>query len=174
MAAAQTAIATKAAAADLAAATAAIATKASAADLATASAAIATKASAADLATAQAAIASKTNAAANLAPNRAAVVDFAGRIASASGGPGDCVRVDGSSGPCGTGDATSYTKSFTAATTVTVFGIEHGLHTAQLRVTCYDSDGKLYEPDTITIDAETLNVVITHAIPQSGRCVLQR
>ena len=34
---------------------------------------------------------------------RAAVINQAGQIAAASGNLGDCVRVDGSSGPCGTG-----------------------------------------------------------------------
>ncbi|MEO8026187.1 MAG: hypothetical protein ABI823_06920 [Bryobacteraceae bacterium] len=37
------------------------------------------------------------------APSRAAVLNFGGQIDGASGNPGDCVRVDGSSGPCGGG-----------------------------------------------------------------------
>jgi hypothetical protein len=36
-------------------------------------------------------------------PGRAAVLGFSGGIEGAIGNPGDCVRVDGSSGPCGTG-----------------------------------------------------------------------
>jgi hypothetical protein len=37
------------------------------------------------------------------ASGRAAVIDQAGQIDGASGNLGDCVRVDGSSGPCGSG-----------------------------------------------------------------------
>ena len=37
------------------------------------------------------------------APGRVAVVNDTGALESASGDPSDCVRVDGSSGPCGTG-----------------------------------------------------------------------
>jgi hypothetical protein len=36
-------------------------------------------------------------------PGRAAVLGFSGGIEGAIGNPGDCVRVDGSAGPCGTG-----------------------------------------------------------------------
>jgi hypothetical protein len=35
--------------------------------------------------------------------SRAAVIDASGSLAAASGNAGDCVRVDGSSGPCGSG-----------------------------------------------------------------------
>ncbi len=36
-------------------------------------------------------------------PSRAAVINFGGQIDGAAGNPGDCVRVDGSAGPCGSG-----------------------------------------------------------------------
>ena len=36
-------------------------------------------------------------------PGRAAVITLTGAVESATGNPADCVRVDGSSGPCGTG-----------------------------------------------------------------------
>jgi len=39
------------------------------------------------------------------APNRAAFIDATGEIAAVSGAPGDCVKVDGTSGPCGSGAA---------------------------------------------------------------------
>lgn len=37
------------------------------------------------------------------APARAAVINFGGLVEGAQGDPADCVRVDGSSGPCGSG-----------------------------------------------------------------------
>ena len=37
------------------------------------------------------------------APNRAAFIDATGEIAAVSGAPSDCVRVDGTTGPCGAG-----------------------------------------------------------------------
>jgi len=40
------------------------------------------------------------------AAGHAAIVDETGGIASASGDPGDCLHVDGTSGPCGTGGVT--------------------------------------------------------------------
>jgi len=39
------------------------------------------------------------------APNRAAFIDATGELAAVSGSPGDCVKVDGTSGPCGSGSA---------------------------------------------------------------------
>jgi hypothetical protein len=36
-------------------------------------------------------------------PGRAALINDSGEIEAAAGSPGDCVRVDGSSGPCGAG-----------------------------------------------------------------------
>ncbi len=36
-------------------------------------------------------------------PSRAAVINFGGQIDAATGNPGDCIRVDGSAGPCGEG-----------------------------------------------------------------------
>jgi hypothetical protein len=42
------------------------------------------------------------------APNRAAFIDATGEIAAVSGSPGDCVKVDGTSGPCGSGTALGF------------------------------------------------------------------
>jgi hypothetical protein len=45
------------------------------------------------------------------APNHAAVINSAGMLEGATGSPSDCVRVDGSSGPCGGGGGVSYVYS---------------------------------------------------------------
>jgi len=41
-------------------------------------------------------------------PSRAAVIGATGELEAAAGEPGDCVRVDGSSGPCGGSSATAF------------------------------------------------------------------
>ncbi len=45
-------------------------------------------------------------------PGRAAIINDAGALEAASGDPSDCVRVDGSSGPCGTGSGSTGQISF--------------------------------------------------------------
>jgi len=51
-------------------------------------------------------------------PNRVAVISSDGELESATGAPEDCVRVDGTSGPCGTGaGGTAVTGTFVDAET---------------------------------------------------------
>jgi hypothetical protein len=49
------------------------------------------------------ALAARVSRGMSFAPGHAALIDDAGALATASGDPGDCLRVDGSAGPCGTG-----------------------------------------------------------------------
>lgn len=42
------------------------------------------------------------------APGRAAYIDATGELAAVSGAPTDCVRVDGTTGPCGSGSAIGF------------------------------------------------------------------
>ena len=44
-------------------------------------------------------------------PSRAAVIGATGELESASGDPEDCIRVDGSSGPCGVSGGGSAVRS---------------------------------------------------------------
>lgn len=72
-------------------------------------------------------------------------------------------------------NAGRYTATVTAQTTVTVTGATHGLGTNMLAVTCYDdSDPRArVEPNTVTADDGTNDVVITFFEAETGQCVLQ-
>lgn len=68
----------------------------------------------------------------------------------------------------------NYSKPFTSVTTLSILGTEHLLNTANLLVTCYDSESPAHivEPDSVTVDPVTYNVAIAFAQAQSGRCVV--
>jgi len=68
----------------------------------------------------------------------------------------------------------NYSYSFTAATLVTISGSQHGMGTTNLVVTCYDDSTppRTVEPDAVSIDTAGLDIRITFAEPQSGRCVV--
>jgi hypothetical protein len=71
--------------------------------------------------------------------------------------------------------AIRYTASFSSQTTVTVTGATHGLGTADLAVTCYDTADPphVVEGDGWTVNATTFDVVINFTNSQSGKCVLR-
>ena len=68
----------------------------------------------------------------------------------------------------------NYSKPFTSVTTLSISGAEHLLNTSNLVVTCYDAStpARMIEPDSLTVDPTTYNVIVTFAQPQSGRCVV--
>jgi len=68
----------------------------------------------------------------------------------------------------------AYAASFTAQTSVTIAGSVHQLNTANLLVTCYDTESPQMEvePDTISVNASTYDVTVNFAAAQSGRCVV--
>ncbi len=70
--------------------------------------------------------------------------------------------------------APNYSKPITAATTLSILGIEHALGNPNLIVTCYDnsSPAQRVEPDTVTVNPLTYDVVINFSTAQSGRCVV--
>ncbi len=72
-------------------------------------------------------------------------------------------------------NAGRYTETFAAQTSVTVLGATHGLGTNMISVNCYDdSDPREFvEPDKITTDDGTNDVVITFLESETGKCVLQ-
>jgi hypothetical protein len=73
----------------------------------------------------------------------------------------------------GTGMA-KYASSFTSQTSVSILGSTLNLGSSALEVQCYDASAirKRVEPDTLTVDPATNNLVILFAQPQSGRCVV--
>ncbi len=68
----------------------------------------------------------------------------------------------------------AYSSSFTSQTSVTIAGTAHQLNSANLLVTCYDTETPEMEvePNTISVNASTFNVTVTFAAAQSGRCVV--
>ena len=83
-------------------------------------------------------------------PSRAAVIDSMGGLAAAIGDPGDCVRVDGSAGPCGTGSSTVGAGS---APQIICSGIgsKTSSTTTQTLATCSVAAGLLQAGDRVEI-----------------------
>jgi len=70
--------------------------------------------------------------------------------------------------------APNFEKSFSVVTGVTILGSEHKIGHAKIFVECYDSSSprKSIEPNTVTIDAATFDVIITFFVAQTGTCIL--
>jgi hypothetical protein len=68
----------------------------------------------------------------------------------------------------------AYSSSFTSQTSVTIAGTAHQLNSANLLVTCFDTQipAMEVEPNTISVNAATFDVTVTFAAAQSGRCVV--
>jgi hypothetical protein len=73
----------------------------------------------------------------------------------------------------GTGVA-KFGTTFISQTSVAISGATHNLGSADLEVACYDAGTirRRIEPDTMTVDPATNNLVVTFFAPQSGRCVV--
>lgn len=67
-----------------------------------------------------------------------------------------------------------YSTAFTEQTSVTVFGATHGLGTGALLYQVYDNGAPraFIEPNTLSIDQNTFDVVMTFQTPQSGTLLL--
>lgn len=80
----------------------------------------------------------------------------------------------GATGPAGPGG--SYTSNFTAQTTVTITGVTHGLGAADLTVQCWDAGtpAQIVEPDKVTVDPTSFNVVVAFVVPQDGKCIVRK
>ena len=76
------------------------------------------------------------------------------------------------SNPAAVGGA--YSSSFTAQTSVTIAGTAHQLNSANLLVTCYDTQTPAMEvePNSVAVNATTFDVTVTFTTAQSGRCVV--
>jgi hypothetical protein len=68
----------------------------------------------------------------------------------------------------------AYSGSFTSQTSVTIAGTVHQLNSANLLVTCYDTENPAMEvePNSISVNPSTFDVIVTFATAQSGRCVV--
>ncbi len=73
----------------------------------------------------------------------------------------------------GTGVA-KFGTTFTSQTSVSISGATHNLGSSDLEVACYDASAirNRIEPDRMTVDPATNNLVVTFFAPQSGRCVV--
>lgn len=92
-------------------------------------------------------------------------------VTFASAQTGRCV-VNGT-GVGGT-SAAKYGTTFTSQTSVSISGSTHNLGSADLVLACYDASTirNRIEPDRMTVDPATSNIVVSFFAPQSGRCVL--
>lgn len=72
------------------------------------------------------------------------------------------------------GSGAKYSTTFTSQTTVTVTGVTHNIGSPDIHVQCRDagSPRQIVEPNTVTVNDSTYDVVITFAVAQSGRCTL--
>jgi uncharacterized protein YdbL (DUF1318 family) len=78
----------------------------------------------------------------------------------------------GGTNSTGTGN---YSANFTALSTVTVPGSTHQLGTANLLVGCYDtstSPNVRVQPNSVSVNPTSFDVVITFSTAQTGRCVI--
>jgi uncharacterized protein YdbL (DUF1318 family) len=69
----------------------------------------------------------------------------------------------------------NFATSFASQTTVTVSGTTHQLGTANLLVGCYDttaSPNMRVQPNSVSVNPATYDVVVTFATAQTGRCVI--
>jgi hypothetical protein len=75
----------------------------------------------------------------------------------------------------GISSVSRYATTFTAQTSITVTGATHGLGTTMLNVSCFDdADPRMrVEPDTVSVDDGTNDVVIAFLESETGKCVLQ-
>lgn len=88
--------------------------------------------------------------------------------------PANVSSTGGGSGGAAIGKS-NYSKTFFNATSVTILGSDHNLVTSNLIVACYDNTVnplRHVEPDSVTVDPATYNVVVNFVQPQSGLCVV--
>lgn len=108
----------------------------------------------------------------NASPLTGVIKMAGGQASTVPGVASDCVRVDGTSGPCGTGGgggtaAPNQTYPFTS---VTQLDIEHDADSKALLFEIYDSLDRQIQPNSIThLDANTTRV--TFATAQTGYVV---
>lgn len=87
---------------------------------------------------------------------------------------GECAKFDSSGNivssgaPCGGVLQSNYSQSFVSQSSVT---LSHGLNTANVIVSCYDSANQLVEPNSVTV-VDVSSVAVAFAVPQTGRCVV--
>ena len=109
----------------------------------------------------------------------ATVTGIQGRPVSAiAPGAGQALTWDATAGQWAPGTVATaggaYASSFTGQTTVTIPGTAHQLNTANLLVTCYDTElpEMEVEPNTVSVNPTTYDVTVTFVAAQSGMCVV--
>jgi len=111
-------------------------------------------------------------------PGRAAVVNSAGMIDSASGNLGDCVHVDGSSGPCGSAGGTSsnvaYADSETPSGAVNGVNATFTLLNAPSPAASLElfRNGILMTPGSDFVLSGTTVTFYTWSVPQTGDTIV--
>jgi hypothetical protein len=87
---------------------------------------------------------------------------------------GECARFDsngniiGSGWPCPVSGQTNFSQSFISQSSVT---LNHGLNTANVIVSCYDSANQMVGANSVTV-VDTNRAAVSFATPQTGRCVV--
>lgn len=109
------------------------------------------------------------------------VVKMSGGVASVvTGTATDCILVNGTSGPCGTGGGGSsglgvVAATYESATTWTYLGTSHAFGTCDLAIAAYVDDSGSWKqilPASIACNATSFDVTVTWATAQAGRLVL--
>jgi hypothetical protein len=88
--------------------------------------------------------------------------------------PSSVIGGSGGNGAAAIGRS-NYSQSFFNATSVSILGTSHNLVTSNLIVSCYDNTVSplvRVEPDKVTVDPATFNIIVTFAQAQSGVCVV--
>jgi hypothetical protein len=80
--------------------------------------------------------------------------------------------IQGDGGAAG-GSTANYEETFSAVTTLTATGAEHGFGHRKILVACYDDSTPRawIEPNTVTVDSSTFDVVVTFSTSETGLCV---
>jgi len=107
-------------------------------------------------------------------PSRAAVINFAGQIDAATGNPGDCVRVDGSAGPCGGegggGIFPTYVDNETPAGLINGLNLTFTLNyppSPASSLQLYRNGMRLVVNSDFTLSGQTITFFLS-AVPQAG------
>jgi hypothetical protein len=109
-------------------------------------------------------------------PGRAAVIGESGAVEAATGSPADCVRVDGTSGPCGSGGVLNLSFVDNENPAGAVDGANNAFTLAAAPAPAASlalyRNGMFQKPEQDYTLAERVITFVTEAIPQPGDTVL--
>lgn len=110
---------------------------------------------------------------------RRSTLNFTGAGVVCADNPGstrtDCTIAGGGGTFVSSAGAPAYRAAFAGAASVTVTDAQHGFHSSNLQVACYDDSAPaaLFEPTAVTIDGATFQVVATFSMAMTGYCTIQ-